>query len=55
MDLSSGAKRDIMIVKFCKALLDVAKQYETISDTEIAKLEGEMFDLSYEITRNIKR
>ena len=51
MGLSSGAKRDIMIVKFCKALLDVAKQDETISDTEISScsldnhIEGKLVEI----------
>lgn len=36
MQLSSGAKKDLMIIKFCKALLDVAKQEDTITDTSIS-------------------
>lgn len=36
MKLSSGAKKDLMIIKFCKALLDVAKQEETITDADVS-------------------
>jgi hypothetical protein len=53
--ISSGAKRDLMVLQFCKALLDVSKQDETISDTDVASRGKVDYHLNKRIDRALEK
>jgi hypothetical protein len=61
MRLSSGARKDLLVVKFCKAMFDVAKQDETIADADISSceldnyIEGKLVALSDRLQNTINK
>ena len=54
--ISSGAKKDLMVLQFCKALLDVSMQDETRKDVDLKNREiNKNYHLNKRIDRAIKK
>ena len=49
--ISSGAKKDMLVLQFCKAMLDVSKMEETVNDTDVVSVKN---NKNYHLNKRIQ-
>jgi len=53
--ISQGAKRDLLIIQFCKALLVIANTEETITDSDVMSRNNTQYHLNKKIDRALNK
>jgi len=53
--ISQGAKRDLLIIQFCKALLVIANAEETITDSDVMSRNNTQYHLNKKIDRALNK